>query len=313
VPRLSIIIPVVGDLKRLEDTLVSVLENRPDDCQVVVALNRPYDDPYGLSGEVCFVEAPLGGDLVATINAGICAARAPIVHLLTCGAEVGPDWIDAALDCFADPAVAAVAPLVLDKGNPSRVLAAGVQYHPGGAVRRLARDRSPDEVQPQCDAFCGPDLLAAFYRKEALSGVGLFDHTLGGLLSGAEMALSLRQVGLQSVLQPQCRVFADVADDAFLTGFHAEQLFWRWVPEFGWLRSLTRHVLLLAGEGLLSPLRPTMMARLAGRLLGAALMPVHRHSRSSVLPRAPAPPDNSGLPNSGPAMLRTRQFESVGT
>ena len=156
------------------------------------------------------------------------------MHLLACGAEVVADWIDAALDCFADPAVAAVAPLVLEKGNPSRVVAAGVQYRPGGAVRRFARDRSPDEVRTECDAFCGPDLLAAFYRKEALSGMGLFDHTLGGLLSGAEMALSLRQVGLQSVLQPQCRVFidpaADVADDAFLSGFHAEQLFWRWAP-----------------------------------------------------------------------------------
>jgi hypothetical protein len=29
VPRLSIIIPVVGDSPQLDDTLVSVLENRP--------------------------------------------------------------------------------------------------------------------------------------------------------------------------------------------------------------------------------------------------------------------------------------------
>ena len=59
-PRLSIVIPVLGNVEGLEDTLVSVLENRPVDCQIVVVLNRPYDDPYDLKDEVCFVEAPPG-------------------------------------------------------------------------------------------------------------------------------------------------------------------------------------------------------------------------------------------------------------
>ena len=49
--RLSIVIPVLGSLDGLEDTLVSVLENRPADCQIVVVLNQPYDDPYDLKDE----------------------------------------------------------------------------------------------------------------------------------------------------------------------------------------------------------------------------------------------------------------------
>ena len=59
--RLSIIVPLTGDLKPFEDTLVSVLENQPERSEVVVVLNEPYDDPYQLRGEVEFVEAPAGG------------------------------------------------------------------------------------------------------------------------------------------------------------------------------------------------------------------------------------------------------------
>jgi hypothetical protein len=46
VPRLSIIIPVLGSSTRLESTLVSVLENRPPDCEILVLLGAPYDDPF---------------------------------------------------------------------------------------------------------------------------------------------------------------------------------------------------------------------------------------------------------------------------
>ncbi len=75
-PRLSIVIPVVGDPRHLDDTLVSVLQNRPDDCEILVVHNRPYDDPYELSDEVRFVEARRGSRLVDCLNVGIAASRA---------------------------------------------------------------------------------------------------------------------------------------------------------------------------------------------------------------------------------------------
>ena len=34
-PRLSIVIPAPADPAAMEETLVSVLENRPDDCEIV--------------------------------------------------------------------------------------------------------------------------------------------------------------------------------------------------------------------------------------------------------------------------------------
>ena len=59
-PRLAIIISAVGSIEALENTLVSVLENRPADCDVVVVHSKPYSDPYELKNEVRFVSAPRG-------------------------------------------------------------------------------------------------------------------------------------------------------------------------------------------------------------------------------------------------------------
>ena len=55
VPRLSIIIPCLGGGAEFDGTLVSVLQNRPADCEVIVAHTDDYGDPYALRGEVEFV------------------------------------------------------------------------------------------------------------------------------------------------------------------------------------------------------------------------------------------------------------------
>ena len=107
--RLSIIIPYLGNPKRLEDTLVSVLENRPNDCEVLAVLAQPYDNPYKLDDEVCFCRAADGTGLAELMNLGIATSRAPVVHLLTCGAEVREGWADVAMAHFRDPQVASVA------------------------------------------------------------------------------------------------------------------------------------------------------------------------------------------------------------
>ena len=60
VPRLSIVIPALASVEALERTLVSVLEKRPADCEIIVVLNTSYDDPYQLTDEVHFASARKG-------------------------------------------------------------------------------------------------------------------------------------------------------------------------------------------------------------------------------------------------------------
>ena len=69
VPRLSIVIPCLGGAADFDGTLVSVLQNRPADCEVLVLHTEPYDDPYGLRNEVRFMESR--GSLVDLLNVAV--------------------------------------------------------------------------------------------------------------------------------------------------------------------------------------------------------------------------------------------------
>ena len=301
-PRLSIIIPVVGNPERLEDTLVSVLENRPPDCQVVVVFNEPYDDPYDLNGEVCFVEAPAKAGLAVCTNFGILACEAPILHVLRCGVEVTPEWVEAAIPHFDDPRVAAVAPMVVEKDNPNRVVTTGLAYGAAGTANYLDRGRSVEKAGRKLRGLRGPDTAAAFYRKSALTQVGRFATEVGDRLAGIDLAMALGEAGYRCVAEPQCRTFADPAallnQNALCDGCGAERLFWRWAPTTGWLRSLTCHGLLLVGEGTQCLYRPSTLGRLAGRLWGSLQIGGHRRHWQSL--RESTDPE--------PTILRPSQF-----
>ena len=60
--RLAIVISAVSGVEPLESTLVSVLENRPRDVEIIVVANFAYDDPYDLAGEVRIMAAPGNSD-----------------------------------------------------------------------------------------------------------------------------------------------------------------------------------------------------------------------------------------------------------
>jgi hypothetical protein len=280
VARLSIVIPVLGGLEGLEDTLVSVLENRPADCQVVVVHNRPYDDPYDLKSEVCFVEAPRRSRLATTLNLGVAASDAPIVHAVACGVEVSPGWTDAVLPLFDDPDVGAVAPLVLDKCDPQRVVTAGVDYRADGALRSLSQGKLLVAAARRNAEPCGPDVLAGFYRTSALEAAGGFSDAVAEPLTTIDAALSMRRIGFRCARQTQCWTFADPSAQkrlgALRRGIAAERFFWRWAPAAGWTRSLLGHLLYAVGQGVQCPLRPSRIVEMAGRMLGAASIPAHR-------------------------------------
>lgn len=290
--RLSIVIPVLGNLQRMEDTLVSVLQNRPSDCQIVVVLNQPYDDPYDLKGEVLFVQVPQRAGLATALSAALAASRAAVVHLLSCAVEVSPGWIDEVLPLFDDPRLAAVAPLVLQKDNPQRVAAAGVSYSSGGAVKRLGEGKPPATALKRQRNFCGPDILAAFYRKSALEAVGGFALEADDQVTAVDLALRLRQAGFCCALQPQCRTYAaatiPLAAGALRRGLAAERLFWRWAPDVGWRRALACHALLLAGVCLRCLVQPAKVIELIGRLLGGWQAVAGRFHRPTTGRDAPA-------------------------
>lgn len=270
-PSLSIIIPTLGDWEALETTLVAVLQNRPDESEVVVAVNRPYADPYALRDEVQFLESPRRSRLVDLINAGFAAARGDIIHVLACGAEVGEGWVEPALRHFIEPQIALVAPLLVDTSG-TRVVTAGCTWSRGGTCSSLGSGAPLDAPLATGGDWIGPEVFSGFYRRTALAEAGTFDATLPADLAAIDLSLRMRQAGRCSLLEPKSQVNISgsllVRTRALRQAWHSERLFWRHLGGGNVVRKLASHAATLLFEVACAVPRPANAVRLAGRVAG---------------------------------------------
>lgn len=257
-PRLSIVIPTVDDTAALEETLVSVLENRPDDCEIIVVLGCDYADPWNIRDEVRFVKAPARAGLVSCINLGIAASEGQVIHVLAAGWRATPGWADAALQQLESGAAGAVAPMAASDATSSRTTPTGVRCTRGG--RRVAGAGKP----------MAPALEASFWRADVLAVVGgAFSVACGDAFADADMGVALDRLGCPVIAEPSAVVVQGAARRrraAFVAGLHAERLFWRSVGGRPLVPALCLHLIeVLRHSFARAPLGTIPM--LAGRLV----------------------------------------------
>jgi hypothetical protein len=298
VPRLSIIIPVLGSADRLETTLVSVLENRPHDCEILVVHSAPYEDPYDLAEEVRFLPVERGTGLVDSINTAIQASNGCFLHVLAAGSEVTDGWTERPLAHFQDPRVASVSPLIVDSLDQHDTLAAGLGYSCWRG-RVIVTCPPKATIRDSCTApsteILGPLVQAAFYRRSALEMAGGLPGEVGDVLADVDLALALRFAGYKAVIEPQSIVRATAELLAtprlgFRRGLAAERLFWRAAPMAGWWKSLAAHPLGMLIESLQAVPRPAALTALVGRFIAVCQVSSHRahHQRLLDMKRAAA-------------------------
>ena len=269
-PRLSIIIPALVIENQLEETLASVLENRPDDSEVIVVHSGPYSDPYDLKEEVRFVEVPDGSSLLEALAAGLQASCSEVVHLLARGSVVNDGWVEPALQRFDDLEVAAVTPIIVDSRRPQRVVA-GVRYTRFGRRLECCWRRKSLAKEAASKSSLGPTFSAAFYRRSAVDRVGGFLTEVGNSLADIDLALSLQALGYKTLVEPRSQIDFDhretSSSGAFRESLGAERLFWRHLPQHRWLLPMMLHPLAIAMEVLGSLPRLSAIGRLLGRLV----------------------------------------------
>ena len=271
--QLSIVLPVLQRVPLLEESLVSILQNRPADCEILVVLNAPYADPYKLADEVRFIEAGRRAGWIECLNAGIAASVAPIVHVLSPGVQVNEGWTGSIQRHFKDPLVAAVSPLVLDAEAQDQFVTVGESYRVGGWARQVGQGRSLADLGPWAAEALGPSLLAGFYRKSAMLELGGFDVGLGPRGAAVDLALHLKAQGFRSVLDPQSKVYASAearrfGGNSFGNALSAERLFLRHTRQGRWTMALAAHGWIVTGELVRSLPNPAVLLKLAGRAAG---------------------------------------------
>lgn len=307
VPALSIIIPALGRVELLERGLVSVLANRPADCEVLVVLNDDYDDPYDLTDEVRFINAPQGAGWAESIAAGLAAASADVVHLLAPGSEVEEGWTEPALAHFDDPQVAAVAPWISTMSAKPAKSIVGVRYRAAGLrrlhkVRRWGRERARKKLAGK--SILGPVAEAGFWRRALLDELlPPSAEAVGDELADVDVALCLGQLGYRALIEPDSRVTLSTPIAAPPTTFgqslrrarRAERLFWRHAAQIGRLRSALVHPLVLLDDLLAAGPRGALVARWLGRTAALFELRAYRQHRQRMSELAtPQPFDTAG-------------------
>lgn len=270
-PKLSILIAAHDDAQ-LETSLISVLQNRPRDCEIVVVHDGRYQDPYDLAGEVRFLPAPALQNVASQLNAGVAECRSPVVHVLGCGAEVAEDWTAPAVSHFKDAKIAAVAPLVVSN-DQQQIAAAGLEYHCGGRRVACQAGTAAADFAAEPRATLGPTLVGAFYRRDALAAWSQpFSTVVGDQLADVDLALRLARQGHRAMLEPASRVVApqvEAVGSALSEGWLAERLFWRHAGALGAWKSCAAHLGLTGVEAATTVVKPWLVAKLVGRLTGS--------------------------------------------
>lgn len=267
-PRLSIVIPSPDFNGDVEDTLVSILQNRPTSSEVILVTAGRYDDPYQLSDEVEFAEENAGASILRLINRGFQEARAEIVHVVLPGVRVVEGWTEAVPACFDNPRVAAVSPALKHNTPKSLRASLGVHYRSFGVRRVVGRGLRFSASALRAAPILGPTLHAGFYRRDVVLGLGGFDENVGWELADVDMGLAMRELGYTARVAPECQVLQVATPASFESAFqrsrHAERLFHRYASK-GISQTLMHGAASLA-SGLSYLLPHRMVASIAGRI-----------------------------------------------
>lgn len=231
--RLSIIVPMQGQAQTLEEGLVTVLQHRPENAEILVVLDGPYDDPYELEGEVRFVRAPHGASWTRCANLGLEQSRGEFVAVLSNALEVTAGWAEAALARLeADDSLAAVSPVVVETRTPNRTISTGVAYGAFGRRRIVGAGKNAGVLPKRALIPAAPTWRAGVYRRDPLTSLGGWAENVGDRLADADLAARWRRAGLRTVCEPGCviRASANAIDRAplgFRDGVARERLFVR--------------------------------------------------------------------------------------
>jgi hypothetical protein len=201
VPRLTVIVPHISTDAALETTILSVLENRANGTELIVAHAGNYEDPYNLNeDELRLVRAPSSSDMVGLINFAIRYSTGKVVQTLLPGMCVDSQWTSSALAWFHDATIAAVSP------SSSSGRYGSSELH-GLDVRCLPR-RMWSVKARRGEDICST-LAGGFYRRTVLDALQGWIEPSSREGAEAEMAMAIHALGLRSVAEPASRVFGE--------------------------------------------------------------------------------------------------------
>ena len=190
-PRLSLIVPFQCDSQALENTLVSVLELRSPEDELLIVHRGEYQDPYGLQGnEAKVLETPASTSLAEQLNIAVQNATGDVLQVVLPGSVLEPDWCVDALAAFDELDVDMIA-LGVSGSGVSASGANSLQY--GFEADLIPQRRATGEASK----IAGPLLAGTMIRRSAIECLGGWNTKIPGDLIDFELCLMAKLLGLQ--------------------------------------------------------------------------------------------------------------------
>ena len=196
-PRLSIIVPYLLDDSELEQTLISILENRGRNLELIIVHDGRYSDPHGLDqDEAVLIETKQGTSLTSQLNLAIASACSPYIQVLSPGVEVNEGWYDEALEILEHGPVAAVCqPISCTDSN--------------GILTGLAAASFPHRrVTGTASEVGSPLMVGSVFRKRVLNAVGGWMEQSSREVAEVEMGLLLSALELEIAIAENVGIHA---------------------------------------------------------------------------------------------------------
>lgn len=184
-PRLSLIVPFQCDSQALENTLLSVLEVRSCDDELIIVHRGQYQDPYGLGGdEATVVETASAATLAQQLNTAVEQATGEVIQVVLPGTVLEPDWCNDALGAFDQMDIDLIA-LGVDDAKSGQV-------HYG-----FESDSLPQRsFSTEAGRIAGPLLAGTMIRRSAIECLGGWNTKIPSDLIDFEMSLLVKVLGL---------------------------------------------------------------------------------------------------------------------
>jgi GT2 family glycosyltransferase len=296
---LSIVIPSHHRADLLANCLATVQRHVPVGTEVLVVDDGSPDavvSRVASAARVRVLRLPQQRGFCVAANEGLRHVSGTFVELLNDDTEVSAGWAEAALAVFADPVVAAVAPLVLQgparNGTP-RIDSAGDRYFLGGVAGKRCHgaELRPDDLRPA--RVFGASASSAFYRREVVLQVGAFPESFGAYFEDVDLSFRLHRAGYDLRFEPASRVWHHGAAShgpprrrlLEQQSRNEELVFWRNLPARTLLRALPQHLAVVTAKAARRWREGTLRPFLTGRLRVLAELPELVRHRCSL----PAP------------------------